>query len=587
MAWWDTLISGANTLGNLYNAAKPLINTGAAIYDRNQTRGAISDAFNQYKGYADRSLNTLGQVYNQGVQATQPYRQAGTSALSGYQNLLSDPSSITNNPAYQFRVNQGQQAITRNAAANRMLGSGNFATALQDYGQQAATQEYDNALSRYLPLMQGGLQSTGQMMDAGRNYAYGVGQINEALGNAAGGARIGQAGATSDMLGDILGLGGGSNPFSAIGDLSSQVGNIFSGGSSAGQLANAGGGTAGGALEAAKLTASETAGGTGSWADLSAGPNKVNSLSSFYGANAAVPALAGIGGSGLAGLGTTAGTAGALGSGGFASGIGSSVGAGTATSLPGMGGTTAAWNSMTSGIGSGTAAATTGGGVTGTLTAAAPYMAAIGLGIGALKALSNLSGGASDRNKPNEVMDWFKKSPDAGYQNLDKIITNKKWSDEVSNIGVIGDMADRGVINASYPSLNSADSVLDVWNMSVGGSPTMSARWGKYGDMSAVSPKLVAQTYGMNEAQQNQYADLVNSLKTSQEYWSDPDAGRGIAARRAPPRPEQIQSQLDQMRSQYMTEDRKRATAQSTYQTLRNNGYTGDLSKLERYLGIA
>ena len=58
-------------------------------------------------------------------------------------------------PSYQFRFDQGQQALERSQASKGFLGSGNAAIELQQYGQGAASQEYQAQFSRLLAGMQG------------------------------------------------------------------------------------------------------------------------------------------------------------------------------------------------------------------------------------------------------------------------------------------------------------------------------------------------------------------------------------------------------------------------------------------------
>jgi hypothetical protein len=52
-------------------------------------------------------------------------------------------------PGYAFRLQQGQQAIERSAAARGGLGGGRMAKDLTNYAQGAASQEYGNAYNRY------------------------------------------------------------------------------------------------------------------------------------------------------------------------------------------------------------------------------------------------------------------------------------------------------------------------------------------------------------------------------------------------------------------------------------------------------
>jgi hypothetical protein len=59
----------------------------------------------------------------------------------GYQFNSSDPS-------YAFRLSQGAGALASSKAASGLLNSGNAATALMDYGQNAASTEYAAQFSR-------------------------------------------------------------------------------------------------------------------------------------------------------------------------------------------------------------------------------------------------------------------------------------------------------------------------------------------------------------------------------------------------------------------------------------------------------
>lgn len=62
------------------------------------------------------------------------------------------PTGVTeqNDPGYQFRLQQGQQALQNSAAARGGLLSGGTAKALADYNQNAASGEYGNVYNRAL-----------------------------------------------------------------------------------------------------------------------------------------------------------------------------------------------------------------------------------------------------------------------------------------------------------------------------------------------------------------------------------------------------------------------------------------------------
>ena len=74
--------------------------------------------------------------------STDPFRGDKFAAPS-YQQAQEDPG-------YQFRLRQGQQALENSAAAKGMLRTGGTMKGLMDYNQAAASQEYDKAYGRAL-----------------------------------------------------------------------------------------------------------------------------------------------------------------------------------------------------------------------------------------------------------------------------------------------------------------------------------------------------------------------------------------------------------------------------------------------------
>ena len=101
----------------------------------------------------------------------------------------------TSNPAYQFQLKQGQQALDRSSAARGMGASGAQMKAAQQYGQNLASQEYDKQynrassefgdyFNRLAGLSQGGQQAAGSMAQAGGQYASNAGNTFANLSNA-------------------------------------------------------------------------------------------------------------------------------------------------------------------------------------------------------------------------------------------------------------------------------------------------------------------------------------------------------------------------------------------------------------------
>lgn len=87
---------------------------------------------------------------------------------------LTDPNETyyAEDPGYQWRLQQGLEAAQNSAVARRMGMSGNTLTALNDYAQGAASQEYGNTFNRYLQLAQYGQRADAQQM-ANEQWYYG------------------------------------------------------------------------------------------------------------------------------------------------------------------------------------------------------------------------------------------------------------------------------------------------------------------------------------------------------------------------------------------------------------------------------
>lgn len=98
-----------------------------------------------------------------GAQLAGQMGQTSPSAI--YQNKLAEMATGTfspDDPSYQWRFQQGQQATERSLAARGLLNSGNAAIELQQYGQGAASQEYGAQFDRLLK----GLSGTESAYDA-------------------------------------------------------------------------------------------------------------------------------------------------------------------------------------------------------------------------------------------------------------------------------------------------------------------------------------------------------------------------------------------------------------------------------------
>lgn len=226
-------------------AAVGLIGAGAGaavgIYSANKAAGAQRDAVNSANAVAketnDGQLALQEKMFNKNVELMQPSISAGDTARNRLMQLLglstggADNGSLMHDfsmadfqsaPGYQFRMDQGQQALERSAAARGGLLSG---AALKDtarFSQGLASQDYQAAFDRFqtnrtnkmnplLSLAGSAQTASGALGAAGQNYAgtasatlgnYGstVGQNLTGAGNARASGYVGTANAIGNGL---------------------------------------------------------------------------------------------------------------------------------------------------------------------------------------------------------------------------------------------------------------------------------------------------------------------------------------------------------------------------------------------------
>lgn len=118
-----------------------------------------------------------------------------------------DYSSFYNNPGYKFQLDQGQQAIERQAAARGGLASGNTLTALQDYSQGLAQQSYNNYVNQLMGLSGVGQNATNALMGADQASSGRISDSAINIGNARASGVVGQGNALADLVGSLGAMG--------------------------------------------------------------------------------------------------------------------------------------------------------------------------------------------------------------------------------------------------------------------------------------------------------------------------------------------------------------------------------------------
>lgn len=198
---------------------------GAAVVGGVASNMAAGKAANAQENAANTASQTQLQMYNQTRADQAPWRQAGgqaIGALSNYYGLgangqvnpnagAADTKLIQSMPGYQFNLQQGNQAVQRNLAAQGLLGSGAAGKALTQYGQgyaMNASNQYLNGLQSIAGIGQTSAQATGQ---AGMNAANQIGSNQIYAGNAQASGYANQANAINQGLSGLTGALGQYN----------------------------------------------------------------------------------------------------------------------------------------------------------------------------------------------------------------------------------------------------------------------------------------------------------------------------------------------------------------------------------------
>ena len=173
-------------------------------------------------------------MFQRQVELQEPFRQAGLTAqqqimqllgiggdktAAGYGSLAQPfgTQQFQQDPGYAFRQSEGMKALERSAAARGGLLSGSTMKGIQRFGQDLASQEYQNAFNRYQVERAARLNPLQSLMGSGQSSANvltgAAGQMgqNEAqnlmnAGAARASGYVGSANALSSALGTVGGI---------------------------------------------------------------------------------------------------------------------------------------------------------------------------------------------------------------------------------------------------------------------------------------------------------------------------------------------------------------------------------------------
>ncbi|MFX5004103.1 DNA transfer protein p32 [Acinetobacter baumannii] len=200
---------------------------GAAIVGGAMSSNASKKAGKQQSQAAEAAAQAQLEQYNQTREDLAPYREAGgyglDQLLAGYKDgsLLKgyDGSQLYQDPSYKFRLNEGLGAVQSGAASQGGLLSGATLRALNNYGQEAASQEYNNAYTRYTNDQQNRYARLKDLANMGQNSAVQTGTMGQSAVGAAG-ANLMQ-GANASAAGTIGANNAWTNTIGQLGSVAS------------------------------------------------------------------------------------------------------------------------------------------------------------------------------------------------------------------------------------------------------------------------------------------------------------------------------------------------------------------------------
>lgn len=149
----------------------------AQLMGQQNALGALAPAYDKAKGQYATNYYDPYSTATQGA----PQMQADALGLGGAAGNERATDAFQAGPGYQFALDQGLEALNRNAASRGMLASGNNTQDILKYSQGLANQEYGNYLNRLGDFSQLGLSSaagqTGRQNSlASLDYGYGQDQ---------------------------------------------------------------------------------------------------------------------------------------------------------------------------------------------------------------------------------------------------------------------------------------------------------------------------------------------------------------------------------------------------------------------------
>jgi hypothetical protein len=209
-------------------AGSAIVGAGASLFGSSQASKSADKAAKQQKKAAKIAAAQQKEALERQIGLQEPFRQVGVNALAQYPKAAEyTPFGMPQfqaDPGYNFRLAEGMKALERSAAARGLLQSGGTLKGIQQYGQNLASDEYQNAFQRYLTERQAKLSPLEYQIGLGQAAASGqaanvgttassISELTQALGNIGAQRAVAQgniAASTAGNIGNAFSQGAGA-----------------------------------------------------------------------------------------------------------------------------------------------------------------------------------------------------------------------------------------------------------------------------------------------------------------------------------------------------------------------------------------
>lgn len=212
--------------------AAAAVGAGASIFGASKASKSAKDAAKEQRKATQAAIAAEQKALDRQIALQEPFRQVGVNALARYPSAAT-PSyqpfgvkQFQTDPGYQFRMSEGLKALERSAAARGILSSGQTLKDITRFGQDTASQEYQNAFSRYM------LETERRRRETLDPLEYQIG-----LGQAAASGQAANIGGTAQSTSNLMQALGNINAQRAVTQGNIATGTIGAIGNLAGQAA--------------------------------------------------------------------------------------------------------------------------------------------------------------------------------------------------------------------------------------------------------------------------------------------------------------------------------------------------------------